>query len=216
TTPQNDADYMCRNSSDRPIANLLVARDGAVWVLAAGATNTNGKARSRPFSLGTVPADSMNTHAVGIEIANNGVGEVYPAVQIDAAFGASVAVARQVGLAARDVETHQDYAPDRKIDPATAEAVLGVWRPWAATSSGTWSVDDLRDEHERRWVGPTGDAMPGAVALKQWMRGVLNEAPAPGQLDWPGTVRTQLSTAQDTYNQVMVVQEQLEAWEVQE
>ena len=34
TTPANDANYMSNGSPDRPIANLLVCRDGSVWVLA--------------------------------------------------------------------------------------------------------------------------------------------------------------------------------------
>src|SRR5262245_17397953 len=72
TTPQNDADYMCHGSDDRPIANALIARDGVVWLLAAGATNTNGKGGPLTVSKGTIPADSMNTHGWGMEIANNG------------------------------------------------------------------------------------------------------------------------------------------------
>src|SRR5262245_1702739 len=85
TSPENDAHYMCHQSGDRPIANALIARDGTVWLLAAGATNTNGKGGPYSFSGGTVPQDSMNAYAFGMEIANNGTGEPYPQAQIDAA-----------------------------------------------------------------------------------------------------------------------------------
>jgi len=146
TSPANDAAYMCHGSDSRPIANLLVARDGAVWVLAAGATNTNGKGQSLRFSRGTVPADSMNTWAVGMEIANNGVGEPYPPAQIDSAFASSLAVCAALGLAPDDVAGHVDYSPGRKIDPATAAAVQGPWRPRSINSSGSWNVADLRAE----------------------------------------------------------------------
>jgi len=150
TSPQNDASYMCSGSSDRPIANLLIARDGAVWVLAAGATNTNGKGSGVVWSKGQVPNDSMNTYAVGMEIANNGVGEAYPQAQIDAAFGASVTLVQRLGLNATDISHHQFYAPDRKVDPATAVAVQGPWKPGSCTSSGTWELDGLVAEHCER------------------------------------------------------------------
>jgi hypothetical protein len=150
TSPQNDVAYICHNSPDAPISNILLDRHGTVWVCAGGATNTNGKGKATSVSKGTVPADSMNTYAVSIEIANNGVGEAYPQAQIDAAFVLSNMLARRLGLAPDDCCTHQAYAPDRKIDPATAGAVQGSWQPDSVTSSGTWSLPDLQDEAERR------------------------------------------------------------------
>lgn len=151
TSPENDAYYMCYTSSDRPICNVMMDRTGKAWVLAAGCTNTNGK--GGPVTIppsNTVPKDSMNTYAVGMEICNNGVGESYPQVQIDAAFKVSLTLCSRLGLVPDAVETHQHYAPDRKIDPATAAAVQGPWKPNSVTSSGTWSVDALRAECRRR------------------------------------------------------------------
>jgi hypothetical protein len=92
----------------------------------------------------------MNTYAVGVEIACNGVGEPYGQAQIDAAFAASIAVIQGCGLASSDLSTHQTYAPDRKIDPATNTAVQGPWQPGSCTSSGTWELTDLVAEHQRR------------------------------------------------------------------
>jgi len=54
TSPENDAEYMSHGSDSRPIANLMIDRTGKVWVLAAGATNTNGKGQKLSFSRGTV------------------------------------------------------------------------------------------------------------------------------------------------------------------
>ena len=141
---------MCHGSDSRPIANLLFPDDGSVWVLAAGATNTNGKGKSIQFSSGTVPADSMNTYAIGAEIANNGVGEAFPQRQIDAVFKANNACAKAYGFDPGDLSTHQFYAQDRKIDPATNAAVQGPWSPRSATSSGTWNRDDVVAEAKRR------------------------------------------------------------------
>src|SRR6187402_2280942 len=114
TSPANDANYMCYGCPDAPVANLLLARDGEVWVMAGGATNTNGKGGPVGFSKGNVPKDSMNSYAVSIEAANNGVGEAWPQVQIDAYFVLNNMLASRLGLNPDDCCTHQLWAPDRK------------------------------------------------------------------------------------------------------
>lgn len=159
-SPESDASYMSFGADSKPVANLMIARDGAVWVLAAGATNTNGKGEARPFSRGTVPADSMNTYAVGVEICNNGVGEVWPAVQVEACFATSLALTSWLGLEPDDADEHSTYAPGRKIDPATADAVDGPWQPAATNSSGSWSLDDLRSELRRRSTSSAPEPAP--------------------------------------------------------
>jgi hypothetical protein len=173
TSAANDCSYMSYGSESKPIANLYIARDGEVWVLAGGATNTNGKGDGyRTTSRGVVPVDSMNTYAVGMEIGNNGIGEAYSPACIDAAFTTSLTVCRHLGLQPADVIQHYDYAPDRKVDPATASAVQGGWRPDAVTTSGTWQLGDLHNECNRRAVAaleppepePPEDDMPLFIA----------------------------------------------------
>lgn len=149
TTPANDVSYII-NAQDAPLSNLYLARDGTVYVIAAGATNTNGKGGPLTVSRGTVPADSMNTYAIGIEAANSGVGEAWPQVQIDAFFTLSNALCAAYGLLPTDVASHAAWAPSRKIDPATAAAVQGPWQPRSINANGTWNVDDLRSECARR------------------------------------------------------------------
>lgn len=149
TTAENDVRYII-SADTAPISNLYIARNGDVWVIAAGATNTNGKGQSLRFSTGTVPQDKMNEFAIGMEFGNSGVGEAYSQVQIDAGFRASLALCDAYGLAPDDVANHADYAPGRKIDMATANAVQGSWRPRGTNSSGTWNLDDLRAECRRR------------------------------------------------------------------
>lgn len=155
STAAGDANYMCNGSPDRPIANLLVARNGDVWVLAAGTTNTNGQGGPTLLPSGvTIAANSMNTAAVGMEIQNTGVGEPYSAACIDAAMRTSLVVCSANGLRPDDVCTHNEWAPGRKIDPATAAAVQGGWQPRSVTTSGTWSLPDLRTELNRRASSP--------------------------------------------------------------
>jgi hypothetical protein len=92
----------------------------------------------------------MNTHAIGIEAANDGVGQPWPQEQIDSYFAVNNALAAAYGLLPADCCTHQEWAPTRKIDPAVATSVYGPWMPGSVTSSGTWSVTDIRAEANRR------------------------------------------------------------------
>ena len=147
---QRDADYIAIQDADAPLANLYIERSGAVWVLAAGATNTNGKGKQMTFSRGTVPQDGMNARAVGVEMGNNGIGEPWPQAQIDAAFIATNVINAKIGNQPTDLTTHNEYAPDRKIDPARAEAVQGRWMPLPCNASGSWDANHVRAEAASR------------------------------------------------------------------
>lgn len=184
-----DADYCTFRSPDRPVANLVIGRDGIVYVCAAGPTNTNGKGGPLPFSRGTVPVDDMNRHAIGIEISNNGVGMAYPEVQINACFAASTAMCRAYGLKPSDVAGHWDWSPGRKIDPATAAAVQGPWRPRSVSSSGTWSVDDLRAECVRRSSSTPEPPQPIKRGPRDMYSIFVNRQ------GWPGPVRLSCSNS---------------------
>lgn len=128
---QPDVNYMCYSSENRPVANLYLARSGKVWIMAAGATNTNGSGRCP--HCGTT--DNMNTRAIGIEAGNNGTGEPWPSAQQDAYITLCKVLCDHYGIANEAVQYHATYAPGRKIDPA------GPSR-WA--SSGTWPLDPFQ------------------------------------------------------------------------
>ena len=150
TAPENDVNWQINGSDDAPIGNATIMRDGSIWMIAAGASNTAGKGGPWNFSRGTCPLDSGNTRTWAFEVANNGVGEAWPQVQIDAYFAASNCMNEHFGNRPDDLFTHQAYAPTRKVDPATAAAVQGPWKPRSVTSSGSWSVDDVKAEASRR------------------------------------------------------------------
>ena len=160
TSAANDVSYICFGNPDAPVANLYLERNGTVHVCAAGATNTNGKGGPLSVSKGTIPLDSMNTYAVGIEAGNDGIGEPWPQVQIDAYFALNNILTAKLGLWAGDCCTHQVWAPSRKIDPATAEAVQGPWQPNRVTSSGSWSLDDIAFEAIARAGSPIPEPPP--------------------------------------------------------
>lgn len=149
----SDVSYII-NSTNAPLSNLYLARDGSVHVCAAGATNTNGKGDAMTFSGGTVPTDRMNEFAIGVEAANDGVGEAWSSAQIDAYFVLSNALTSAYGMHTTDLAGHAHYAPGRKIDPAVAGSVQGNWRPRSINSSGTWALDDMRAEAVARTSTP--------------------------------------------------------------
>lgn len=150
TNPENDIAWQTEGSDDAPIGNCTIMRDGSIWMVAAGAANTAGQGGPLTLSRGTVPEDSGNSTTWAFEVANNGVGEPWPQVQIDAYFTASNVANERFGNKPTDVFTHHVWAPDRKIDPATAAAVQGPWKPRSINNSGTWNLDDIRDECARR------------------------------------------------------------------
>lgn len=149
TSPQNDLSYMVNGSPDAPVGNMLLDRDGVVWPVAAGASNCAGKGGPSTFSRGTIPLDQGNTHGWQIEAANNGVGEAWPSAQLDSYFAASNALNVLFGNQPTDLIGHAHYT-SRKIDPATADAVGGPWRPSSVNTSGTWNLDDIRAEAAAR------------------------------------------------------------------
>jgi hypothetical protein len=165
TSPENDIHWQTEGCDDAPVGNMTIMRDGSVWMVAAGAANTAGKGGPLALSRGTVPLDSGNSTTWAIEVANNGVGEPWPAVQIDAYFAASNELNRRFGNLPTDVFSHAlgagDGWTDRKIDPATADAVEGPWCPSSVNGSGTWSLADIRAECARRaGAGPPPTPRP--------------------------------------------------------
>jgi hypothetical protein len=132
TDGQRDVDYIVSGSPVKPVANIYTDRQGVVWVCAAGATNTNG----RGGPLVGVPADAMNLYAISNEIANNGIGEPYPAVQQQSVLTSSAAICLAYGIDVHNVRGHFEWT-SRKIDPSGPSM-------WAA--SGKWDMDEFRTD----------------------------------------------------------------------
>jgi hypothetical protein len=134
---QPDVNYMTYGSDNRPVANLYLSRSGKVWVMAGGATNTNGSGRCP--HCGTT--DNMNTRAIGIEAGNDGVGEAWPAQQQTAYDQLVTALTAAYGIAVAATIAHFEYAPDRKVDPAGPSR----WsNPTGGGSSNRWRMGDFR------------------------------------------------------------------------
>lgn len=88
-----------------PLSQLGLRRDGSLDLIAAGKCNHNG--------YGT-----WGNQAIGIEAYNDGVGEPWPTVQVDAYQRACAAIAERLSLPTSRVLGHKETDPRRKIDPA--------------------------------------------------------------------------------------------------
>lgn len=158
---QSDVNYMCYGSDNRPVANLYLSRRGEIWVMAAGSTNTNGKGHD--YWGGGVPNDSMNGYAIGIEAANNGVGEPWPTVQQDVYVSLVVALCSHYHIPNNNIRAHFEWAPDRKIDPAGQSRY--------ASGSNKWAMNSFRldcEDAESGYVpgpGPSPTRKDDEVAL---------------------------------------------------
>ena len=147
TDGQSDVNYIVNGSPVKPVANIYTDRQGVVWVCAAGATNTNGTGVDSWG--GGVSDNQMNVHAIGNEIANDGVGEPYPAAQQQSVLTSSAAICRHYGIPVHNVRAHFEWAPGRKIDPSGPSM-------WAA--SGKWDMDEFRED-----VAATMSAPPPTI-----------------------------------------------------
>lgn len=192
----SDLNYMINGSPDAPVGNVLVDRTGVLHPVAAGAANTQGKGGPATFSRGTCGTDKGNTTLWAFEIACNGVGEPYSQATIDSCFKASNALNAHWGNQPTDVITHAlgagDGYTDRKIDPATATAVQGPWRPGSANSSGTWVLADLRAECANRAGSHPPPTTEGVIDM--YVIAVTRNG-------WPGPVDLVVSADATRWNQ---------------
>lgn len=164
---QRDADYCTVQDEDAPLSNLYLDRDGVVWVLAAGATNTNGKGSD--WWGGGVPADSMNTYAIGIE-ANGGYGEAWPNAQCDMYVALVGVLCAAYAIDTHCVRGHFEWAPTRKVDPSGPS----LW----SSSSASWNMDNFRITCDNYALsGGTEDDMPlSNEDIKRIAKAVWDEA----------------------------------------
>lgn len=145
-----------------PLAQLGLGRDGTFYVVAAGRCNHAGEGAWQGCTSG-------NTSFIGIEAENSGVGEPWPAVQLDAFRRGVAAILSKLQRGADACAGHKEYAlpAGRKIDPsfdmtAFRQTVAGVM-------SGSFPVRPLIPSAE---PSPPGHA-PGRPTLRRGAVGDL-------------------------------------------
>lgn len=111
-----------------PLCHLQLERDGTFVVIAAGKANHAGSGRWNNITAG-------NTNFIGIECANDGVGEKWLQQQVEA-LGVGVAALLKVLQAPPGmVVGHKEWAPKRKIDPRGID--MDMFRRYVGNLAGT-------------------------------------------------------------------------------
>lgn len=98
-----------RSDLPGPLAQLVLERDGTFYVVASGKANHAGR--------GEWMGLKSNYQVIGIEPANNGTGEPWPQVQLDAYQRGTRAIIDHLEVSEAWVCGHKEWAPTRKIDP---------------------------------------------------------------------------------------------------
>lgn len=131
-----------------PLCNVLVARDGACYVVSAGRANHAGLGSSRVLALtraGKAPQGDARTYApqndavgngyyVGVEVENDGVGEPYPQKQLDAVVAANAALLKAMKRGANCAIHHREWT-SRKIDMSWRGDLRGLVQKKMASST---------------------------------------------------------------------------------
>lgn len=94
-----------RSDLKGPLCQLGLDRRGRFHVIADGKGNHNGYGQ-------------WGNQSIGIEAFNDGVGERWPDVQVDAYKVGVAAILTRLGLPPSAVKGHKETDPGRKIDPA--------------------------------------------------------------------------------------------------
>jgi hypothetical protein len=97
-----------------PLCNILIGRDGTVFLIAAGYANHAGLGGPHRG----IPKDSANRYVVGFEVENDGRGEPWTKKQLEAcdkAFAVTLKFLRRAR--SRNHFGHKEWT-SRKIDPA--------------------------------------------------------------------------------------------------
>lgn len=98
-----------RSDLPGPLANIVLGRSGTAYVIAAGRANHAGTGGYRGLT--------GNSSVFGIEAENNGIGEPWPAAQVDAYVKIVAALCDGANINADMVCGHKEWAPSRKVDP---------------------------------------------------------------------------------------------------
>lgn len=161
---QGRADYSC-SAQYAPVGNFILGVGGLndVVLIAAGASNTQGKGGPYQTSKGQVPLDDGNRRMIAIEAANTGTGtqDWNPAQQV-AYLTLCAALIECYGLQPSDVVSHSDWTnpvgggrtdvmsgSKRKIDPGGGATPGRDWAEPKAVYKNMWRMDrferDLRN-----------------------------------------------------------------------
>lgn len=156
-----DQVYVFKSAPLAPISSLYLGRAGDIVLGAAGAANHAGVGGPYQTSKGYIGADQANRYMIGIEAANNGVGEKWSTAQVNAYDRLLEVICDVYGLnPQQDIILHNTWAPNRKIDPAGPTPSRPAWG--GTSGARTWSLPAVRndigaasEDQDMRTIKPT-------------------------------------------------------------
>jgi hypothetical protein len=164
-TAQGEVNVILHGSTSAPppIAQLMIWRDGQIFVCAAGKCFHNKVGWAGPNKgLG-------NTKLLGIEMANDNRGEPWPTAQLDAARRATAAIMRRLGAdPTRRLAGHYEHQPSAgrppgetstKTDPAGVD--MTAERPRVAALIEGDDVPSPEDFARAVWTYDADQVTPG-------------------------------------------------------
>lgn len=144
-----------------PLAQLGLGRDGTVYVI------SNGVA----WHAGATIDDSVygNSWSIGIEAENNGVGEVWPDVQVNAYAKLCAVLCKHYNLPVSRVKGHKEICrpAGRKIDPANLPGDMNGLRGRieAFMSGGTGTTGKLLNGETHMKLRPEMNSRSEVISL---------------------------------------------------
>jgi N-acetylmuramoyl-L-alanine amidase len=168
----------CITAPTAPIGNLILDRDGTIYIVAAGASNHAGKGGP----LGPIPQDGINARSIGIEACNTGVGEPWPMIQQLVYVKMVAVLAKYYNIAIPNIVAHFEWAPTRKIDPAGPSKYADGKSSWNMAKfrkdvqeSPSYQVLAPTGENEMFFVRPAGQLSPVYIYNGMVKRKVMSD-----------------------------------------
>jgi hypothetical protein len=140
-----------------PLCHLGLRRTGVYVVIASGVANHAGP--------GSWKDATSNRHAVGIEAYNNGIGEPWPQVQLDAYDRGVAALLRRMERSAYFLAGHKEWRPKTigkygpKIDPTGIDMADMRTRVGRILEEDTMTPLQARLELATAWHTKSGEWM---------------------------------------------------------
>jgi hypothetical protein len=130
-----------------PLCQAALGRSGKWYVVAAGKANHAG--------AGIWRGVNHSARTIGIEAANDGLGEPWPDAQVDSYVEGTAAILRHLGLTADAVCGHKEWAlpKGRKVDPRYLDMEQARQRIHWALNPPTSEVTPMFDPPPRIAAG---------------------------------------------------------------
>lgn len=137
-TAQNDLDHTIRTFHNQRVgvsSHYVIGRDGKIVQM------VHDLYRAHHAGLGKWGNDTdLNSSSIGIELDNNGIGDPWPEIQIEALISLLHDLKVKFRVPQANFIGHMDIAPTRKIDPANFP-----WKVLADQGFGFWYDEELAD-----------------------------------------------------------------------